>query len=662
LLLVGCAGAAPRPDSGSSATRYAYVIALRPAGTSLTTLSSDGLCTSDLAYLNNGRGPKAHLVTRLAADGTLASFDATGTDTFGTPIDEHFSVEAGRARWQSTLEKGERNLSRPAFYLPVAPRDEHLGLLARALLESGGRIDLLPEGEARLERETALDVEAGGERRHLTSYLIHGIDLAPARVWLDDDTSLFAVIDVGFAFVREGWESVVAKLEDAQKPLDARRAEALAQRLAHRPGARGLAIVNARVFDSPTKSWLAAPQTVIVKGEHIEAVGPSSRLKAPEGAEVIDANGKALLPGLWDTHAHLSRGEPEQDIAAGVTTIRDVGNDPDWLDDQLRRFDEGSAIGPRIIRAGFIEGRGPNASGSAVTATTEEEARKGVAEFARRGYEEIKIYNSIKPALVPVLTSEAHAHKMRASGHIPVGMIASGAIRAGYDEVQHINQLMLNFFADETTNTATLLRFTLPGEKAAGLDLAGAPVRAFIAQLKEARTVVTPTLCAFEGLYLEKPGDLLRGLVPLADRLPPAYKRANKSGGLEIPKGQQEAYRMAFPAMQRFVKLLWDSGVSLTAGTDGPSGLLLPYELELLVQSGIPAADVLQMATLGAARVLRREERSGSIAPGKDADLILVDGDPLARIGDVRRVVTVIKAGVVFDSATLFEAAGIRRW
>jgi hypothetical protein len=239
-------------------------------------------------------------------------------------------------------------------------------------------------------------------------------------------------------------------------------------------------------------------------------------------------------------------------------------------------------------------------------------------------------------------------------------MIASGAVKAGFDEVQHINQVMLNFFADEKTDTATLLRFTLLGEKATGLDLGSAPVQGFVDQLKKARTVVTPTLVAFEGMYLEKPGELARALVPLADRLPPAYKRANKGGGLSVPEGQEAAYRAAFPAMERFVKRLFDAGVPLTAGTDWTSGLVLPYELELLVQSGLSVADVLQMATLGAARVLRREERSGSIAQGKDADLFLVDGDPGSRIGDVRRVVTGVKAGTVYDSAALFEAMGVK--
>ncbi|MGC4114577.1 MAG: amidohydrolase family protein [Myxococcales bacterium] len=658
-----CANAPVRPDEGGGAAprRYGFVVNTRPCGDSVTTLEADGTRVTQVAIVNNGRGPKYTARIRLAPDGTLAFFEAKGTETFGGAIDEHFSVEGGVARWKSTQEQGERRLSRPAFYAPMAGGLEAAALLTSALARAGGRIDLLPEGEARLEKESELNLDVNGRKRHVSSYLILGLDLLPQRVWLDDDGSLFGVVDAGFSAVVDGWQDAANALVDAQKPLEARRSEGLMAKHSRVPPAEGLAIVNARVFDAAAKTWLPA-HTVIVKGERIEAVGPSASLAPPAGAQIIDAQGKALLPGLWETHAHLSRGEGEIDVASGITTVRDVGNDPDWLDEQKKRFDERIAIGPRLIRGGFIEGRGPNAAGSAVTAETEEEARAAVAYFQKRGYEEIKIYNSIKPALVPVLADEAHRLGMRVSGHVPVGMLAAGAVKAGYDELQHINQVMLNFFADETTDTATLLRFTLIAEKGAALDLGSQPVKDLVALLKQKKTVVTPTFAAFEDMFLQKPGELSRAIVPIAERVPPAFRRQWMGEGLQIPPGQEETWRAGFPAMQRFAKLLWDSGVTLTAGTDSLSGLVLPHELELMVQAGLPAADVLQMATLGAAKTLWRAERSGSIAPGKDADLFLVDGDPMANIGDVRRVVTTIKAGVIYDSPAILQEMGIARW
>ena len=127
-------------------------------------------------------------------------------------------------------------------------------------------------------------------------------------------------------------------------------------------------------------------------------------------------------------HAHLGAADGALNIASGVTTVRDVGNDPDRLDDFKKRFDEGTAIGPHVLRAGFIEGRGEKAASSKITAETEAEAKAGVEFYAKRGYEMMKIYNSVKPELVPVITKEAHAHGMTVTGHIPVHMLAHEAV------------------------------------------------------------------------------------------------------------------------------------------------------------------------------------------------------------------------------------------
>src|SRR5207237_10705780 len=181
-------------------------------------------------------------------------------------------------------------------------------------------------------------------------------------------------------------------------------------------------------------------------------------------------------------------------VASGVTTARDVGNDPDKLDDYKKRYDEGTAVGPHVVRFGFIEGRGEKAASSKVTAETEAEAKAAVETYAKRGYEGIKIYNSMKPELVPLLAKEAHARGMMVTGHVPVHMLANEAVRAGYDGIEHINMLFLNFLADHDTDTRTPTRFTLVGDKAASLDLKSKPVTEFLALLRERRTVVDPTV------------------------------------------------------------------------------------------------------------------------------------------------------------------------
>ena len=465
----------------------------------------------------------------------------------------------------------------------------------------------------------------------------------------------------GLRSFARGWESALEALLVERKRIEAKQAADLAQRLAHAPPAAGLAVTHARVFDSTTKRW-RLDHTVVVVGGRIAAIAPSRVAKIPAGAEVIDAAGKALIPGLWDMHTHLGPTDGALYIASGVTTVRDLANDPDVVDDLKKRFDDGTTIGPHLLRAGIIEGRGEKAAASNVTAEAETEARAAVEFYAARGYEQIKIYNSVKPELVPILAKAAHAKGMRVSGHVPVHMRAEEVVRAGFDEINHINMLFLNFFVDKETDTRTLLRFTLVAEKGAGLDLASKPVKDFFALLREKKTVIDPTLVAFEKLFTDRVGEVGPTLRAVEPRLPVQLRRELRKGGLAVPTGQDQLYRDSFAATLRMVKALWDAGIPIVSGTDELAGLTFARELELYVAAGIPAGDVLNIASIGSARVMRKDKTTGSIDAGKDADFALVDGDPLATIGDVRNVVTTIRGGVSFDAAATFTATGVRPW
>jgi hypothetical protein len=239
-------------------------------------------------------------------------------------------------------------------------------------------------------------------------------------------------------------------------------------------------------------------------------------------------------------------------------------------------------------------------------------------------------------------------------------MRAEDAVRAGFDELTHINMFVLNFFIDKATDTRTTLRFSIPAEKAAGLDLASKPVVDFVTLLKQRGTVIDPTLQVFENLCVARPGAIAPNVAAVAPRLPAIVRRNYLTGGIPVPEGKDALYRESFGAMLKIVKMLYDAKVPIVAGTD-EFGLLVPRELELYVQAGIPPAKVLEIATLGAARVMKQDRRTGSIAPGKQADLVLVDGDPLKNIGDVRNVVAVVRGGVRYDPAQLAAAAGLAR-
>jgi Amidohydrolase family len=653
--------ASATPAARAVSVRRSVVMLTRPSGSSTITTAPDGTITVVFDVQENGRGPHTDATIRLGPDGTIASLEAHGHHEVGALVDEAFSREGSRARWKSREESGEKSLDGPAFFVPIADLPETVGMLAQALLKAGGSMPLLPLGEARLEKGADAIAVAGGKQKHLTAYTISGLSLAPTPVWMEDDGGWFGVVDPWFSLVPEGWESAIDPLIAKQQEMTRQREARIAKELSHRPPPAGLALTHARVLDVEHGKWLA-DQTVVVTGDAIAAAGPARGTKAPAGAETVDLAGKALLPGLWDMHTHLGDADGALDIASGVTTVRDVGNDPDRLDDWKKRFDEGTAVGPHVLRAGFIEGRGPEAASSKVTAETEAEAKAGVEFYARRGYDMMKIYNSMKPELVPVIAKEAHARGMTVTGHIPVHMLANEAVKAGYDGIEHINMLFLNFLADHDTDTRTPLRFSIVAEKAADFDLKSKATADFFALLREHHTVVDPTTGVFEELIVGEQGKITPGLEWLVGRLPVQPARSFLTGALPEQEGKSELHRRSFEKVLQMIKALHESHITTVVGTDDLAGLMLHHELELFVRAGVSPADALRDATIVSARVMKQDKKTGSIAVGKTADLVVVDGDPLANIGDVRKIVSTVRGGVVYPSKELLETVGVRYW
>ena len=291
---------------------------------------------------------------------------------------------------------------------------------------------------------------------------------------------------------------------------------------------------------------------------------------------------------------------------------------------------------------------------------TPEQVHAAIARYADLGYVQIKVYSSIRPELVPGIIADAHAHGMRVSGHVPAFMTAEQFVKLGADELQHVNFLFLNFWADTVPDTRTPARFTAVAEKAASLDLDSERVKAFLRLLKEHGTVCDPTVSVFEEMFTARPGTISPPYAAVAARMPSGVRRGFLTGGLPVPEGSDRLYRDSFRQLLAMVKRLEQEGIPIVAGTDALAGFTLHRELELYVEAGIPAPRVLQIATIGAARVMKRDGELGAIAPGKKADLVLVDGDPCRRISDVRRTVTVLKNGIVYDPAAISRALGIR--
>jgi imidazolonepropionase-like amidohydrolase len=631
----------------------------RKSGTFDITTQPDGTIATKLSVLQNGRGPRVDATLRLAADGTIGAYSATGQHTMGTKVAETFTRTGAVARWKSEEDAGERSIAGPTMYVPMASAPDVLGLIVRAALANGGKLALLPAGEARVAKVAEHAVTANGATKNLLCYAITGLDLSPSFTWMHEDGTWFGTAESWMAFVPEGWEGVVDALIVKQTEFKQARDAELAKQLAHAPPAAGLAYTNARVLDVGKRAWIA-DQTVVVGGDKITAVGSSKTVKPPAGAEVVDLAGKALIPGMIDMHAHLGSADGVLNIAAGVTTVRDVGNDPQELDDRRARFASGTAIGPHLVRWGFIEGRGEKAAGAKITATTVEEATAAVEFYHERGYEGVKIYNSIKPELVPVIAKLAHSKSMKVTGHIPAHMLAHEAVAAGYDGIEHINMLFLNFFATKETDTRDTTRFTLVGDKAASLDLTSKPVRDFIAILRAKQVVIDPTLAAFEGLFVAAPGKIPEGLEDTVARLPAQTQRGFLVGGLPLDGDRQARYRASWDRILAMVKALHDAKVPVVLGTDHIAGVMFHHEMALFARAGIANGEILELATLGAARALGLDKQIGSIAKGKRADLVVVDGDPLADIKAIRNVVSTMRAGVVYLAKPLYEAVGVK--
>jgi hypothetical protein len=624
-----------------------------PAGTQTVKDEASGTVRVEYSYNDRGRGDHIIATWKLDAAGVPTEYHGAGNDYMKAPVEESFEIKSGKASWKNRSEQGEQAVTGEAFYLPMTSPPEFLGVLARALEKAPNhKLPLLPAGEASIEPAGKVTTARG----ELTEYRITGLGFSPQSIWLDNN-GVASSISGWFSVVPEGSESAIKELQQAQEKTDAAWSERMARSLARKPKG-DLIIRNARLFDPRDRSVTLAT-SVLLSGERIVRVGPEADVKATANAEIIDAGGRFLMPGLWDNHQHFGDVDGALDLANGVTSARDMANDLESFPLRVARFDEGRELGPRVLKAGIIDGTGELAGPTTMRVDTAEQAIKDVDWYADHGYAQIKIYSSMKPELVPIIADRAHARGMRVSGHVPAFMSAKQFVENGADEIQHINFIVLNFLFPEVKETRNRDRFIKVAERAREFPPDKPEVREFISFLKQHHTVLDPTMDAFEGLFCGDPTALTPGLEQIIPRFPPQVRRGMRSGALEAPKDKEAAYRESFPAMLRLLKALHEAGVTIIPGTDALAGYMLHHELELYVRAGIPAADVLRMATLTSAEVMGANKDRGVIAAGKLADMILVDGDPLKNIRDLDKITTVIKAGNVYDPAAIEKALGI---
>ena len=654
---------ASMPESGQPTTgdtvEFTVLMSGRSSGRLRQWPDTGGTVTTSFSYNDRGRGPAITQTLKVDKAGLPVGMQLRGTNYLKVSVQESLALAAGPLlTWRNESAAG-RSAPGAGFYLPIETLPTDVAVLAKAILLSKARtIALLPDGTASISVGESRTITAGAHTMKVTAYNIAGLGLTPETIWLDTSGRMFASGGSWMMIIRRGFESAGREIVTAQSNASHARDSVIAARLSRKPTA-AVAIIHANLFDAPTRT-MKRSQTVIVRGARIVAVGDDGSVPLPSDVEVIDAGNKALLPGLWDMHVHVQDDDGLLHLAAGVTTVRDLANDTEELLDRRTRFDNGALLGPRIIPAGFMDGPGPYAGPTKVLVSTRDAARAAVETYAGLGYEQIKVYSSLDPALVPTIVRTAHQKGLRVSGHVPYGMTAEQFVRAGADELQHANFLFLNFLADSNIDTRTPARFTAVAKYAAGIDQRSEKMQRFIALLKERDIVVDPTLNVFEQMFTAKAGTIDPGSMAISTRLPPVARRGLLGGGLPFTVVQEPVYRNSFIAMERLVKKLNDAGVRLVAGTDASAGFSLHRELELYSEAGLSNTDILYIATLGAARVMKHDDVWGSIEVGKLADMILVDGDPSQRMRDIRRAELVMKGGVIYVPDSLYAAVGVK--
>ena len=424
-----------------------------------------------------------------------------------------------------------------------------------------------------------------------------------------------------------------------------------------------VALTGVQVVDG-TGSPAASGQTILIENGRIAAVGPDADVDIPGGARVLALDGHTVVPGFVGLHDHtfyMTRGRrvqlnfsaPRLYLASGVTAIRTTGAFSPYSELNLKRsIQEGLEIGPRMFITGpYLSGAG--AMSQMFQVSTPEDARRVVAYWADEGVDWFKAYTRIGDEELAAAIDEAHRRGVKVTGHL-CSVSFREAVALGIDNIEH------GFFTNSDYVAGKQPGVCPPGVQRSLLevDLEGEEVAATIREMVEQGVAMTSTLPVYELAIPNRPPLEQRVL----DMLAPGARDEYLQSRADVASRDDAPMAELFPKAQAFERMFVEAGGLLAAGVDptGMGGALPGYgdqrNYELLLESGFSPEQVIRIMSLNGARVLGEDGRFGSIEPGKLADLVVIDGDPVRREAEIRNVTLVFKEGVGYDAPALAES------
>lgn len=618
--------------------------------------------TLESKFLFTDRGAPVPLKTTLtaSADYLPQSFSIQGKTCRFCPIDWEIKVAQGTASVRQ--EKETRTVTTPASFFVIsgyAPVAMQMAMMRYWRSHgSPAQLTVVPSGTIRIQERGAEKFDLAGRTAQVRRYTVRGLIWGMETLWMDADDNLVALVSTDAEFdhfeaVRDEYEPLLSRFIASAARDEMAALSELSGKLSSSVSGT-LAFTGATLIDGTGKAAIAN-STIVTREGRIVAAGPSDQIKIPAEAQRIDVTGKFIIPGLWDMHAHYEQVEwgPIY-LAAGVTTVRDVGNEFDFITAVRDALAAGHGLGPRMLMAGVVDGDSKYALG-VTRVNSPADAKTWVQRYHDAGFQQIKIYSSVKSENVRAVCAEAHRLGMTVTGHIPIGMNAYDGVNDGMDQINHINyiyELLIPDVDRSKMNRMEQLKLSV------SVDVDSPAAKRAIQFLKDHGTVIDPTMALLE-MNFRSADTPLSSIEPGVAKVAPEVHEQLVNGG--VPPDIAPFMQTMRQKCLQLIGALHRAGIPIVVGTDqAVPGYSVYREIELYVEAGFTPMEALQAATIVPARVMKLDNDSGTVEAGKRADFDILDANPLSDIHNIRSVRSVVSNGVLYSSGPLWESVDFK--